>query len=206
MKKRLWFIIVIVLALLIIAVTPVVAKKEPRSISFAGAHNYYSKGLVFKFSYTGQFKDYEFKNAVVWWNGHTYTLDCNISNETTITCVAQAGLRQRVGRLVSGVVAGYRFFATIPAPKNFATVQYCYSIWDHWDFAGYQWADMSPYLGGPHCQDDPAQEGDNLYYEFYLDGTLYSSDTTFYNNGEDSACTAPNYGPAYYYDGAVGCW
>lgn len=200
--KKYWLAITAVIALLFaLVITPAIAKDQPRSITFTEAHNYNGKGLVLKFSYTGSFKNYEFKDAVAFWNGHSYTLDCNISSSSVITCVTQYGLRKQVGKLISGNIAGFRFFATIPAPKDIYRAEiYCYSIWDTWYFINNgEWTDMSAYIGGPRCQEKPAQEGDVFAYEFVYNGmTYYNPELIFLNNGGGN-CGAPNYGPAYYY-------
>jgi hypothetical protein len=195
--KKLWFTSVAVIILLAIAVTPVAAQDKPRNITFLQVRNFYGKGLVFRFSYTGKFKNYELQNAFVYWNGHEYTLDCNFGNEIVISCVAQAGLRNQVGQRVTGTIAGFEFTTIIPIPRGLTT-QYCYSVWDYWDFTDWQWADMTTYWNEPLCQDNPANVGDLLYYEMVYGVYIYGDLTVFSTDGTD-VC-APNNGAGYYYN------
>lgn len=195
--KKIWYISVAVIILLATTVKPVAAQDNSRNITFLQVRNFYGKGLVFRFSYIGKFKNYEIQNAFVYWNGHEYTLDCNFGNEIVISCVAQAGLRTQVGQQVTGTVAGFRFTTIIPIPRALFT-EFCYSIWDYWGFTGWRWADMTDYWSEPYCQDKPANVGDLLYYEMEYQGWIYSDLTAFSNDGAE-VC-APNLGPGYYYD------
>ena len=198
--KKLWLISMAVIILVAAMVNPAKAQDDNgRQLTFFDVRNYYGKGVVFRFKYKGKFKHYELQNAYAYWNDHEFSLYCNISSEEIISCVAQAGLRKRVGEHITGTVAGYEFSATIPLQRQLAyDYRHCYSVWDYWDFTGGQWADMTDYWGEPWCQENPASVGDILYYSMYQYGDFYWSYTSFSENGSDHC--APNYGPAYYYD------
>jgi len=69
-------------------------------------------------------------------------------------------------------------------------IQYCYSVWD-WPDTPEEWFDY-----GPHCQDAPAQVGDSIPNE-YSPGWW---DTVEFSNSGSDICSAPEHGPAYYYN------
>jgi hypothetical protein len=56
----------------------------------------------------------------VFFDGKTYDLSCNFSDDTILVCVAGDGLRQYVGRAVHGQVYGFSFETTIPSFTHFA--------------------------------------------------------------------------------------
>jgi hypothetical protein len=69
---------------------------------------------------------------------------------------------------------------------------YCYSIWDWHEFTGWAWRDF-----GPHCQDVPAQTGDQIIYTVPDPRGSFEA-TAWYSNGKYTECQIQNNGPAYY--------
>jgi hypothetical protein len=77
-------------------------------------------------------------------------------------------------------------------PSATESVQYCYNVWDYPtdDFED-NWMNY-----GPHCQDEPAQVGDEIQTE-YSPGSWATDIYT--NSGPDLSECVPDFGPGYYY-------
>ena len=145
------------------------------------------KGMVFTFHVDGEFSRSELRGTVHVNDGGSYGLDCVQVDNSTVKCNAP----QAVGG--SDVVlnwGGFSFWTHTPQLPPPTT--YCYNIWDWHDFTDWEWANF-----GPHCQDEPAQTGDQITYTAPdPDGSFDA--TAWYSNGKYTECQIQNNGPAYY--------
>jgi hypothetical protein len=143
------------------------------------------KGVVFTFHVDHKFSRSELRGNVWVDGGGNYGLDCLQVDSSTVKCNAP----QAVGD--SNVVVtwgGFSFWTR--TPKLPPPTTYCYSVWDWDDYTDWDWIDF-----GPHCQDEPAQTGDQIEYTVPgQDGSF----TAWYSNGRFTECSIENNGPAYY--------
>jgi hypothetical protein len=163
-------------------------------VTLIGVNTVPGKGVVFTFHVDGNYSKSELKGSVRM-GGVKYGLDCVQVDESTVKCTASKAI---AGANVAVSWGGSTFWTDVPnIPAPPTQTQYCYGIWDYWAFTGYEWTDF-----GPHCQDQPAQDGDVITYtipDTYVD----DEPVTFFEDPLECEYL-PNYGPAYYYDDCGG--
>lgn len=150
-------------------------------------------GAAFTFRVSGKFSKAQLKGFVHVENGGDYGLHCTQVDEETIKCKTS----QKVsGVNVSVSLGGSTFWAYVPEAPAPSPSQYCYSVWDYWDFTNYQWTDF-----GPYCQDAPANQGDIILYTVPDPTGSFDSPAIFIEEDVSDACSdpVPYNGPAYYY-------
>jgi hypothetical protein len=151
-------------------------------------------GAAFTFRVSGKFSKAKLKGSVHVENGGDYALHCTQVDEDTIKCKTS----QKVsGANVSVTFGGSTFWTYVPASPD-PTPEYCYDVWDWWDFTNNEWTDF-----GPHCQDAPANEGDIIFYTVPDPNGSFESFAEFYEEDVSDYCPSPvpYYGPAYYFPG-----
>jgi len=192
MKKYL-IAILVVLTMFVAQVGIVAAAPMAEgTVTLAGVQYVAGKGPVFTFNVNGKFSKADLKGSLHVENGADYTLHCTQVDEDTVTC--------NVSQKVSGVNAvvtwgGSTFWVYVPEAPTVSTpaqTEYCYSIWDYWEFTDGEWADF-----GPHCQDAPANEGDEITYTVPDPGGSFEAWVEFFST--PPGC-APSNGSAYYYN------
>jgi hypothetical protein len=111
------------------------------------------KGPIFTFHVTGHFSKADLKGFVHVEGGEDFTVSCTPVDDETVKCGTS---KAAAGKNVSITWGGSTFWATVPVAPEF-----CYGVWDFWTFEEFQngWRNF-----GPHCQDSPAKEGDELWY------------------------------------------
>jgi|SRR5687767_6506349 hypothetical protein len=163
------------------------------------------QGPIFTFRVSGKFSKSELRGTVHVENGGDFSLHCKQVNEDTVKCHTS---RKVSGVNVSVSFGGSTFWtyvteapALTPSPSS-SPSEYCYSIWDYWWFTNGEWVDF-----GPHCQGEPANEGDSITYNVPdpISGSYESLPVDFYVDVPDfsNSCSSPvpYNGPAYYYSG-----
>lgn len=150
-------------------------------------------GSTFTFRVNGEFSRDELKGGFVEvQGGDAFPLYCAQTAPDTVVC--------RSSKKIGGhdVVVGFngaRFWTAVPefivSPSQ---SQYCYSVWDYWQFTGNYWFNY-----GPVCQEEPASGGDiTKYFVFNAPGGGFDSTVFFYEYNHAQTC-----GDAIAYDGAA---
>ena len=154
--------------------------------------DYGYKGPILTFQVTGKFSRAELKGTLHMQGGADYRLYCTQVDKTTVTCTTS---KKVAGVNVSLSWGGFTFWTYIP---NAPAPQYCYGVWDWWEFTDNQWTDF-----GPHCQKTPAIEGDIITYTVPDPSGNYESWVEFYGEDVSDYCPSPvpYHGPAYYFPG-----
>jgi len=149
------------------------------------------KGPVFTFSVSGKFSKADLKGSLHVEGGADYNLHCTKVDESTVKCSASGKIS---GVNVSLTWGGSKYWAFVPE----APAPFCYSIWDWWEFTDYEWTDF-----GPHCQETPAHQWDELTYTVPDPNGSYEGWVVFYAVDVSDYCPSPVLysGPAYYYPG-----
>lgn len=187
MKHR-FSVVLIILSLLLALVSVAAAPKTSGTATLIGAGYVEGKGVVFTFHIDGKFSKSDLKGNVHVEDGGNYGLDCVTVDSETVKCTAPKAVAGHNVTVTWGGSTFWTFVAGIPDDH-----QYCYSVWDWWDFTDYQWTDF-----GPYCQDEPANFGDELTYE-PRDG--YEGWVVFIDVDVSDECESPvpYKGGAYYY-------
>ncbi len=148
------------------------------------------KGPVFTFHVSGQFSKSDLKGFVHVEGGEDFEVTCTQVDDETVKCGTS---KAAAGKNVSITWGGSTFWASVPVATEPAAPEYCYSIWDWWDFTDYEWTDF-----GPHCQETPAQAFDELTYS--PDG-IEEGWVVFFDEDVSDYCLypVPYNGPAYYF-------
>jgi hypothetical protein len=195
MKQRL-AIILVVLSLLVALAGVAAAPMAASTVRLVGVQYVPQKGPVFTFEVTGNFSRSALKGTVNVQGGGNYPLYCTQIDDTTVKC----NTSQKVATVnVSVTFGGSTFWAYVPgAPDrdNAESEEYCYSIWDWWDFTAGEWTDF-----GPYCQNDPAVHGDQVWYTVPHPEETFEAPVWFVDEDAPEECNIPNYGPAYYWTG-----
>lgn len=151
MKKYLITILVL-LSMLIIQVGAVAAAAPmaPGTITLVSVGHGF-KGPIFTFSVSGDFSKKELKGTVYVQGGADYGLHCGQVDDTKVTCTTS----DKVSDVnVTVTFGGSTFWTYVPGAPTEPT-QYCYNVYDYG--LDYVWQSY-----GTHCQDDPAQYGDEI--------------------------------------------
>jgi len=193
MKYR-FSIVLIVLSLLLALVSVAAAPMPSGRVTLIGVNTVPGKGVVFTFHVDGNYSKSELKGSVRM-GGVTYGLDCVQVDESTVKCTANKAI---AGANVAVSWGGSTFWTDVPnLPTPLTqTSQYCYSIWDYYDFTDMEWTDF-----GPHCQDEPAQAFDEIEYTTEGPDGTYEGWAEFYDVDVSGECESPvpYNGPAYYF-------
>jgi hypothetical protein len=199
MKK---YLITVLTLLIVLAVQSAGIVAAAGSLTLVGVSQT-EKGPVFTFRVSGKFSKSELKGSVHVENGGDYKLHCTQVDDDTIKCNASEKVS---GVNVSVSFGGSTFWTYVPeapastsSPSSSSSSQYCYSIWDYWEFTDGEWADF-----GPHCQDTPAEHGDEILYTVPDPGGSFEAPVWFIEEDMPEYCDIPNYGPAYYYTPCFG--
>jgi len=188
--KRSLFTILILLSMFIMPVSVAAAPMSSKSAILMSVEYVPQKGPVFTFTVSGKFSRSNLKGTLHVNGGANYGLFCTQVDETTVKC----NTSQKVsGVNVSLSWGGYTFWTYVPeAPAP----QYCYHVWDWWEFTENQWTDF-----GPHCQGAPANEGDIITYTVPGPDGNFDSWAQFYEEDVSDYCPSPvpYDGPAYYF-------
>jgi hypothetical protein len=149
-------------------------------------------GPIFTFRVSGKFSKAKLKGSVHVENGGDYGLHCTQVDEGTVKCHTS---KKVSGANVSVTWGGSTFWTYVPASPDPAP-EYCYSVWDWWEFTNYEWTDF-----GPYCQDAPANEGDIILYTVPDPNGSFESIALFIEEDVSDYCPSPvpYYGPAYYF-------
>jgi hypothetical protein len=154
-----------------------------------------SKGPVFTFSVDGKFSKGELKGSLHVENGGDYSLYCTQVDEHTVTCTTSDKVS---GVNVVITWGGSTFWAFVPVARApivpEGPTQYCYSIWDYWEFTDGEWMDF-----GPYCQDTPAQQGDEITYTVPDPDGSFEFPSWFLEDGICPFWDVPNHGAGYYF-------
>lgn len=190
MKKYLITIFAL-LAMLVIQVGSVAAAPMADGTATLVSVSHGKNGPVFTFSVSGKFSKAELKGSLHVEGGADYSLHCTQVDETTVKCTTSDKVTGVNVSLSWGGSTFWTFVPEVPGPT-----QYCYSIWDWWDFTGFEWTDF-----GPYCQDMPAEEGDIIFYTVPDPNGSFEFPSMFLEeNIFEGYCDAWA-GPAYYYPG-----
>jgi hypothetical protein len=183
--KRIFSTILIVLALLALSTGTVFAGSamELLEVRNDGA------GPTFIFRVIGEFSRSELESGFVHVNGgDDLPLYCAQTDATTVVCHTP---KKAGGKDVVVGFGNARFWVFVPETRR----NYCYSVWDWWDFTNYQWTNF-----GPICQEEPANAYDASTYDIPEQG-IYDAPVIFYDYNVSGNCTppVPYDGPAYYH-------
>lgn len=188
--KRSLFTILILLSMLSLLVSVAASPMSSGSPTLTSVEYVFQKGPVFTFTVSGKFSKSKLKGTLHVNGGANYGLFCAQVDETTVKC--------NTSQKVSGVnVAlswgGFTFWTYVPEAP---TPNYCYHVWDWWEFTNNQWTDF-----GPYCQHTPANEGDIITYTVPAPGGSVDSWAEFYEEDVTNYCPSPvpYDGPAYYF-------
>ena len=190
MKKLSLTTLFLLLMLVSLVGTAAAAPRSSRTITLLSVDYVPGKGPVFTFRVSGHFSRAELKGFVHVEGGEDYDLYCNQVDETTVKCTTS---KKAGGTNVALTWGGSTFWTSVPAAPEF-----CYSIWDWWDFTDYEWADF-----GPYCQETPANAFDIISYDVPHPDGSFESFAVFYDVDVADYCSSPvpYNGPAYYYPG-----
>jgi hypothetical protein len=143
-----------------------------------------TKGYVFIFSLSGQYKKRDLIGSVIL-SERTVKLSCILRDDIWAVCTAP-GLKKYIGKSAWVVLAGFGQSVIIPKPRINNNVDSCYSIFD-WNATGDDWQKFADY-----CQSSAAEVGDaiNMYNPIW-NGTY----TYIYQN----SVPCSNQGNGYYY-------
>lgn len=187
MKKYLLTTLV-VLAMLAMFAGPAAAAGNVTLVSVAYVPG---KGPVFTFEVSGDYSKADLIGALQVNGGGNFKLYCQQLDKDTVTCTVS---KKAAGHDVTVSFGGQMFWTKVPGAKT--KIQYCYSIWDWWDFTNSEWTDF-----GPYCQDEPAQAGDWITYTVPDPNGSFESEVEFWDTDVSTFCDppVPYNGPAYYY-------
>ena len=207
MKER-YSIALVVLSLLVALVGVAAAPMAAGTASLIGVEYVPQKGPVFTFQVSGSFPRAALTGTLQVAGGGTYGLHCTQIDDTTVKC----NTSQKVSAVnVSLSWGGSTFWTYVPAVPEPDVVEaeaveeeegnseYCYSIWDWWEFTNLEWTDF-----GPYCQEEPAAAGDTITYMVPdPGGSFESAPVEFFDEDVTDFCyfPVPYYGPAYYFPG-----
>jgi len=150
MKKYLITILVLLSMLVIQVGTVAAAPAASGVVTLISVEYVPKKGPVFTFSVSGNFSKSDLKGSLHVEGGADYDLHCTQVDESTVKCNAS---QKVAGINVSVTWGGSTFWAYVPeAPPP---AQYCYNVYDY--DLDYVWQSY-----GTHCQDTPAQYGDQI--------------------------------------------
>jgi hypothetical protein len=203
MKER-FSIALVVLSLLVALVGVAAAPMASGTASLVGVDYVPNKGPVFTFRVSDSFSRGALTGTLHVAGGGTYGLHCTQVDDMTVKCNAS----QKISAVnVSLSWGGSTFWTYVPAAREpevldveeGSATEYCYSIWDWWEFTDLEWTDF-----GPYCQDEPAAAGDTITYMVPdPEGSFESEQVEFYEEDVTDYCSlpVPYYGPAYYFPG-----
>ena len=181
--------VLIVLSLLLALVGVAAAPKAAGNATLIGAGYVEGKGVVFTFHITGKVSKSDMKGSVHVDGGGNYGLDCVKVDSETVKCTAPKAVAGNNVTVTWGGSVFSTYVQEIPSSH-----QYCYGIWDYWGYTDWEWESM-----GTHCQDAPAQDGDEIDYTVPDPDGSFTASVEFFK--DPSECEdLPNHGPAYYYD------
>jgi hypothetical protein len=162
MKKYIITILVL-LSMLIIQVGAVAAAPMASGTVLLVSVGHGFKGPIFTFTVSGHFSKKQLKGTVHIQGGADYGLHCAQQNDTTVTCTTS----DKVSSVnVSVTFGGSTFWTYVPGAP---TKQFCYNVYDY--DLDYIWQSY-----GTHCQNAPAQYGDEIPW--------YNPDWDDYYNAE----------------------
>lgn len=192
MKKYVLTILVVVSMLVMLVGTVAAAPLAAGTATLVGVQYVPGKGPVFTFSVSGKFSKADLKGSLQVEGGANFDLHCTKVDDSTVTCTAS---KKVAGENVALFWGGGTFWAHVPA----APLEFCYSVWDWWEFTDFEWTDF-----GPHCQPDPANAGDTITYTVPdPSGSFESDPVEFFDEDVSGNCdpAVPYEEPAYYYPG-----
>ena len=184
--------VLIVLSLLLALVSVAAAPRAAGAVTLIATGYVEGKGVVFTFHITGNVSKSDMKGGVTVDGGGHYGLDCVKVDSETVKCTAPKAVAGHDVTVIWGGSTFWTHVAGIPNPK----AEYCYSVWDWWDFTNNEWTDF-----GPHCQGEPANPGDVITYEVPDPAGTFESWAEFYDVDVTNYCPSPvpYNGPAFYY-------
>jgi len=149
--KKFIITILVLLSMMIIQVGTVAAAPMASGtvLLVSIAHGF--KGPIFTFTISGDFSKKELKGTVHVQGGADYGLHCGQVDDTKITCTTSDKVS---GVNVSVTFGGSTFWVFVPGAPVEQT-EYCYNVYDY--DLDYVWQSY-----GTHCQDSPAQYGDEI--------------------------------------------
>jgi hypothetical protein len=132
-------------------------------------------GVLFVFSFSGDFSKSDFKGGFAVFGDRKYPLDCSMVEEGILQCTAAKALG---GKEIMIHLAGFLFWTYVPAAHvsdGSELVMYCNDVYDYFDlydeeeeFLGYFWLPFEE-----DCYEYPAAYGDVIYvYNPYYSGTF----------------------------------
>jgi len=184
MEKRL--LIVLVLLSLLVALVGVAAAPMAGGTATLLGVGFTHGRVVFTFKVTGDYSAEDLEGLMVV-DGQSYNLNCRKVNFEIVKCTAPKKAENHTVNLYWG---GTAYTAEV---HDASGPEYCYGVWDYWDFTDNAWTNF-----GPQCQEAPAQVGDELWYTVPDPTGSFEAPVWFENS---PACdTTPNHGPAYYWD------
>jgi len=153
-------------------------------------------GVIFVFSFSGEFSDSYFKGFVTV-GDEKYPIDCNVVAEGLVQCTTS---RAVAGRNVVVQVGEFIFYTFVPEggfQRSTGTTTYCYNVYDVYFIEDEERNVWLPF--DVHCQDVLAVNGDlleNFYNPDYMDFIDYEF------MEQSPSCFDPVTEEAYY---APGC-
>ena len=191
MKKYLLTVLVVFSMLVMLVGTAAAAPLAAGTATLVGVEYVPGKGPVFTFSVSGKFSKADLKGSLQVEGGASFNLHCTKVDDSTVKCTAS---KKVAGENVVLSWGGGTFWAHVPGAPEF-----CYSIWDWWDFTGNEWTDF-----GPNCQPMRANAGDTITYTVPdPSGSFESDPVEFFDEDVSGNCDppVPYNGPAYYFPG-----
>ena len=180
--RKIGFTLLILLSLLAVFANPVRALDG--LITLVETRNDPGGGVIFVFSFTGEFPDSYFKGFVTV-GDEKYPIDCNVVGDGLVQCTTS---RATAGKNVVVFLGEFVFWTFVPEGGFLpGPTQYCYDVYD----ALYDENEESHFwtVIDQHCQDAPANYGDTIDIgSFYLFEFMAGS----------PSCFDPVIGDAYY--------
>lgn len=152
-------------------------------------------GVIFVFTYTGEFPSSYFKGFVTA-GDKTYPIDCNVAGDGVVNCTTT---RAVAGQNVVLFLGEFVFWTFVPEGGFLrATNQptYCYNVYDYFFDESQETTEW--YSFDVHCQNEPAQGGDlleNFYnpdYNDYFDYEFMDQSPSCFNTVNEAAYYYPS--------------
>jgi len=148
MKKNLLVVFVVLSMLMAFAGTAAAAPASAGTATLVSVVYVPGKGPVFTFEVSGEFSKADLKGSVHVEGGEDFDLHCSQVDATTVVCTTS---KKAAGGNVAVTFGGSTFWTSVPEAPS----QYCYNVYD------YDLDDVWQSYG-THCQDTPAQYGDEI--------------------------------------------
>lgn len=171
MRKALFTSLVLLTLLALVTGTVSAAPLADGVITLVDVRNDSGGNVIFIFNVSGDFARHKMNGTVdVQGVDARYGLHCSLVSKDTIQCTTS---RKTAGRNVVVYLDGFIFWTFVPeanGPAAAASTQYCYGVYEIGGdpkTESFSWMEFDT-----HCQDIPANEGDELeldqsFFEFW---------------------------------------